>query len=288
MSESMEFRDAEAQAAHAAIKRAVWKASVWCWPACIVTFFLFFGVVAGFIPPPQEDWSAQRVAEFYAADRTGIRIGLIGALFASALMLPWFNVVSREMRRIEGRGALLAPLQFGAAVILIAFVQIICLLWLLASFRPESDPDVVRAANDYGWLVWTILIPTYSMQFVCMAIAGFMDGRRVVLWPRWAAYGNLWVAFLGAGGCLSVFFKNGPFSWNGIVGWWIPTVVFAIGMTVNTWLLLRYARLSVAVADEQSVDDRLTRVLGTDDVMDEGLRGGLPGREGAVHLGLER
>ena len=42
-------------------------------------------------------------------------------------------------------------------------------------------------------------------------------------------YGNLWVAFLGAGGCLSVFFKNGPFSWNGIVGWWIPTVVFGPG-----------------------------------------------------------
>jgi len=246
MSEPMEFRDAEAQAAHATIKRAVWKASVWCWPVCIVTFFLFFGVVAGFIPPPQEDWSAQRIAEFYADNRTAIRIGLIGALFSSALMLPWFAVVSHEIRRIEGPGSILAPLQFGGAVILIAFFQIICLLWLLGSFRPEASADVIRATSDYGWLVWTTLIPTYMIQFICMAVAGFMDGRRKVLWPRWAAWANLWVAVTGAGGFMAVFFKDGPFSWNGLIGWWIPTVVFAVGMTMNTWLLLRYARDEVA------------------------------------------
>lgn len=220
-------------------RRRVWLACIWAWPVCVITFGLAFAIVAGFIPPPREAWSAIEVANFYEQNRTAIRCGLIGAMFASALLLPFFAVVSAEMKKIEGPNALLAPIQFGGAIILTAFFQIICLFWLLASFRPESSPELVRAFNDYGWLVWTTLIPTYSLQFICMAVAGFADRRHQPTWPRWAAYTNLWVAVTGAGGVLAVFMKTGPFSWNGIVGFWIPTVVFAAGMTMNAWLLSR-------------------------------------------------
>jgi hypothetical protein len=52
---------------------------------------------------------------------------------------------------------------------------------------------------------------------------------------------NIWVAVIGAGGVLAVDFKSGPFSWNGIIGIWLPVALFAVGMTVNTWLLQRRA-----------------------------------------------
>jgi hypothetical protein len=222
-------------------RRRIWMACIWSWPVCAITFGIFFVVVAGFLPPPLESASAADIAAFYDANRTAIRAGLIGAMFASSLLLPYFAVVSAEMRKIEGRNALLAPIQFGGAVILTAFFQIICLFWLLASFRPEVSPEIIRAFNDYGWLVWTMLIPTYSMQFVCMAIAGFIDSRPRPIWPRWAAYMNIWVAVIGAGGVLAVYFKSGPFSWNGIIGIWLPVALFVIGMTVNTWLLHKRA-----------------------------------------------
>jgi hypothetical protein len=219
----------------------IWMACIWSWPVCAVLFGISFVVVAGFLPPVLESASAADVAAFYDANRTAIRAGLIGAMFASALLLPYFAVVSAEMRKIEGRNPLLAPVQYGGAVVLTTFFQIICLLWLLASFRPEISPEIIRAANDYGWLVWTMLIPTYSLQFVCMAIAGFIDHRPHPIWPRWAAYLNIWVAVIGAGGVLAVYLKTGPFSWNGIIGIWLPLVLFVIGMTVNMWLLHRRA-----------------------------------------------
>jgi hypothetical protein len=53
---------------------------------------------------------------------------------------------------------------------------------------------------------------------------------------------NLWVAFLGAGGVLAVFFKTGPFSWNGIMGYWIPVIAFAAGTTMTMVLLLQRMR----------------------------------------------
>jgi hypothetical protein len=229
-------------AVSAATKRQIWQACVWSWPVCVVTFGFFFTIVAGFIPPPHENWTAHRIAEFYASNRSGIRVGLIGAMFASALMIPFFRVITNEMRKIEGDFSLLAPVQWGGAVILVCFFQIICLGWLLSSFRPDAGSDVIRLTNDYGWLVWTMLIPTYSLQFICMAVAGFVDRRPHPLWPRWAAYVNLFVAFTGAGGVLAVFLKKGPFSWNGLIGFWIPVTVFAAGMTMTMVLMLRRGR----------------------------------------------
>jgi hypothetical protein len=234
------------------IKRHIWSAALWCWPVCLLGFGFFFVVIAGFVPPPRESWSAQQIADFYAADRTGIRVGILGAMFFSALMVPFFAVVSAEIRKIEGRLSLLAPTQFGGAVILVTFFQFICLFWLLSSFRPENDPQIIRLTNDFCWLVWTILIPTYSLQFVCIAIAGFLDTRPAPALPRWSAYMNLWVAITGAGGVLAVFFKTGPFSWNGIIGFWIPVIAFMVGMSVNMWLLLkrtRYERQPQRVAE---------------------------------------
>jgi hypothetical protein len=239
---SVTFPDSELRASNDLFRHRLWLACIWAWPLCIVTFGLSFVVVAGFLPPPLESASAADIAAFYEANRTSIRAGLIGAMFASALLLPFFTVVSAEMRKIEGRNPLLAPIQFGGAVILTAFFQIICLFWLLASFRPEVSPDIIRAFNDYGWLVWTMLIPTYSLQFICMGVAGFMDTRDNPIWPRWSAYLNIWVAIIGAGGVLAVYMKTGPFSWNGIIGIWLPVAFFVIGMSVNAWLLWRRAR----------------------------------------------
>jgi hypothetical protein len=244
--DSIEEYDAERRARHMAFRARVRKWSLWSWPVCIVGFGIGFVVIAGFVPPPGESWSSQHIASFYAANRTAIRGGLIIAMFFSVLLLPFFAAISGEMRKIEGPGALLAPIQFGGAIVLVTFFQIICLLWLEASFRPEIDAQIIRAQNDYGWLVWTILIPTYMVQFLCMAVAGFMDYRRDPVWPRWAAWANVWVAVTGAGGVLAIFFKTGPFSWNGIMGFWIPLIVFALGMSMNMVLILRRDRRRAA------------------------------------------
>ena len=56
---------------HDVYRRRIWLACIWAWPVCLLTFGFFFVVVAGFIPPPGESWSAAHIAEFYANNRTG-------------------------------------------------------------------------------------------------------------------------------------------------------------------------------------------------------------------------
>jgi len=226
------------------IRRRIWLACVWSWPVAIVGFGIPFVFLAGFIPPPSPSWSAEELASFFADNLTGIRVGILCAMFSSALLLPFYAVVSAEIKKIEGEPGLLSSIQWGGAIVLVTFFQMIALAWITASYRQDVSPEITRTLNDYCWFVWSTLIPTYMFQYACMAVAGFIDRRPDPLWPRWAAYMNLWVAITGAGGVLAVFFKTGPFAWNGLVGFWIPVVLFGAGMSVNTWLLIRHERRS--------------------------------------------
>jgi hypothetical protein len=228
-------------------KRRVSVVAIWSWPVCVVVFGVAFLFIVGFVPPPSPALSAQQIGDVFATNRTGIRIGVLVAMFASALLLPFLTAVSSEIKRIEGRLGLLAPIQFGGAIILGMAFQIICLAWLTASYRPEISPEITRAFNDYTWFVWSTLIPTGMIQFICMAVAGFMDIRERPTWPRWAAYLNLWVAFAYAGGVLAVFVKTGPFAWNGVVGYWIPVILFVIGLSATSWLLHRRSRFEARI-----------------------------------------
>jgi hypothetical protein len=231
-----------------AVRHRIRLCCIWAWVPAIVLFGVGFVLIAGMVPPTGESWTSNRVVEFYGENRNAIRVGLILSMFATALLLPVYSAISEQLRQIEGQGSMLAPIQWGGAVILVAFFQIICLLWLLASFRTDTDPDVVRAATDYGWLVWTILIPTLSLQWICMAIATFVDPREDAVWPRWAGYVFIWVALTNAGGICAVFLKTGPFSWNGLIGWWLPTISFALVMTMNMCLMRNHAIRERALA----------------------------------------
>jgi hypothetical protein len=217
----------------------VLKAGVWSGPVFLVLYAIFFWGVAGFIPPPGPHHSTAWVAQFFDEHRTAIRVGQLGGLVSSTLLLAFFGVISLEIARIERRAPLLAMVQFAGAVLLIVFFAVCSMLWVAATFRPELGAASVRMLNDVGWLMFVMVFPAYVLQMFCMAIAGFIDRSPTPTWPRWAAYFNLWVGCAGAGGGLAVFFKTGPFAWNGLIGFYVPIAVFAVWLCVTTVLLLR-------------------------------------------------
>lgn len=60
--------------------------------------------------------------------------------------------------------------------------------------------------------------------------------------PRWAAYVNLWAVLLFAPGQMVMFFKDGPFSWHGVVAMWIPFVAFFVWIAAMSFLMIRIAQ----------------------------------------------
>lgn len=228
------------------VKQRVWTAAIWSWPVCLIGVALSFILIGGFVPPPHPSWTAQEIGDFFLSDATNKRIGAIGFLYFSGLTIFFYSVISEEIKKIEGEPALLARVQMGSAVILVTVFQFIGMNWLLCTYRPEISAEIIRALNDYCWFMWSMFIPTYMIQYICLAIAGFADERPNPTWPRWAAYMNLWIAVIGAGGFFAVFFKDGPFAWNGVIGFWIPVAIYAIGNCINSALMLKRHKLERA------------------------------------------
>jgi hypothetical protein len=231
-------------------------ACVWAGPAFIVTYLIAFWAIAGFIPPPSPHWTAAHVSSFFAAHHTSIRIGMVIGMMSATLLFGFFAIISVQIARSEDRRApVLAMMQFGAAVLLLVFFAVCGMLWIVASFRSDLAPSTVRAFNDAAWLMFVMVFPGYTLQMICQAIAGFIDRSPHPTWPRWAAYFNLWTAFSGMGGGIAVFFKHGPFAWNGLIGFYVPITVFCVWLVVTTYLL-RAAIIRQAAAPEEPHAER--------------------------------
>lgn len=210
---------------------------VWMGPVFLVTYGIAFWGIAQYIPPHPPSLGAEQVAWFYAEFTNRIRIGQVLGLIFCVLLFPWFAIISAQMARIEGRFPVLAIMQFGGATLLIVFFQICGMLWIIAAWRQELDPAIVRLIHEGSWLMFVMIFPAYTMQLFSIAIAGFMDKSEHPMWPRWACYFNMWVGLAGMGGGLATFFKTGPFAWNGLIGFYIPVAMFTLWLFINSWLM---------------------------------------------------
>lgn len=226
---------------------------VWCGPAAAVLYLVFFAGIAHFIPPPSPHWTQAHVAAFFAGHRTGIRIGQIGGIVASMLFFPFFAAIAQQIARIEGRRPLLAVMELAGGLMLVVWFGVCSMLWIVATFRADLSPNTVRMLNDLAWLVFVMMFPEYVMQMLAIGVAGLRDRSPRPLWPRWAAYFNMWIAFSGIGGGLAVFFKRGPFAWNGLIGFWLPICMFAVWLAITTYLL--HTGILRQAAEEAAADE---------------------------------
>jgi len=211
------------------------KLQTWCaWSILpFIGIYLFgFGYVAGFVPPPSPAMSAADLTAFYAQHRQSIETGQFIGLMASGFMLTWPAAVSAQMAQAEdGAFPWLAVMQYTAAALLCLLFMICGLIWSIAAYRPDINPDTLRMLNDAGWLIFVMAYPEYAVQLLCIGIAGLQDKRAQPFLPRAACYATLVEAVLGGGGVFAIFVNGGALAWNGIIGFWLPIVSFC------TWLI---------------------------------------------------
>lgn len=220
------------------MKRHVHLATVWSGPAFFVLYLIAFGIIAGYLPPPAPSLSTEEVVQLFDEEGGRIRLGLILGMIFATLLFPFFGAISIQIARIEGTRMVLSMLQFGAGVLLIVFFFICHMLWISMTFRDTYDDSAMRQVNDLSWLTFVMVFPTYVLQMICIATASFMDTTEKIL-PRWYGYFCLWVGIAGCGGAIAVYFKTGPLAWNGVIGFWIPIVMFAVWLCLSVYVLLR-------------------------------------------------
>ena len=211
----------------------------WSGALFLFVFFTGWGVLGGYLPPPSPLAGAQEIQDFYGANTNMLRSGLVLVQFACIFYFPWVAVISVQLRRIEGASPVCTYTQLLGGLFGVVAIFLPYFVWVTAAFRPDRDPNLLLLLNDIGWLMFTMTFAPFVAQNVAIAAAILSDKGAKPLFPRWAAYSTLWVALTFVPAGFILFFKSGPFAWDGLIGFWVPLTAFGIWTIVMIALVLK-------------------------------------------------
>jgi len=206
--------------------------------AGIVILLVGFWPLAGLLPVPDPNDSAEQIAEFYRTGTTQLRVGLFVTLIGMGGYGPLCVAITRRMSRMSPRQSALAYLQLSAGTVGWVFLYLPILIMSATAYRPQRAPEVTQAMHDIAWFVLVMDFVPFCVQYIAIAVAVFSDRARVPVFPRWVAYLNLWVVLLFIPTGVITFFKTGPFTYGGILGFYIPLAVFAVWLVAMPYAVL--------------------------------------------------
>ncbi|MDX8152978.1 hypothetical protein SK069_15370 [Patulibacter brassicae] len=199
--------------------------------------------VAGFarmIPVNDPQASVATVVASYAEHKTGVLVGMSLLMFGASLMIVWGAAVAVQTRRAAPQHPILFHIQIAAAGTACMNGILLCLVGGLAAFRVGSVPgEVTQMLNDLFWLLWVLPGATFEIWCVAAGLAILADRRAQPVFPRWSGYFSFLVAFSFLPGFTGLLFQSGPFAYNGLNPWWIPTIMFFLWVMAMTPLTVR-------------------------------------------------
>lgn len=214
----------------------------WCSLIYLVLLGAGFWFFPNFIPPHSPGMSPEEVQAIFQKDFVGIRIGMVINMFGAMLVMPFFIAIAMELKEIEGGPGMLTMWQImgGLSTAILTFYP--AMWWLLASFRPATQsPEILQLLNDAAWLQFVGGVTIFLPSMITVAIGAFMDKREEPALPRWLGYLSIWGIILFLPSQLIFFFHDGPFAYNGILSFWMPTAILMGWWLVMGWMIRKSA-----------------------------------------------
>lgn len=208
----------------------------------LLVVLLFGGLIAsGWMPPLAPSESAAEITARYTEHTNGIRLGAVMMLWGAGATVPIGCLIAAHIKKIEGDFSPLTYIQVvGCAGGLVA-ITLPVMFFGVAAFRPERGADLTLLVNDLAWVPFIINGVPAILQAVSWGIAILSDRRDAPTFPRWLAYFNFWAAFSFLPAFLLLFFKTGPFAWNGLLSFWLAATLFGGWFLVASVMLIRAA-----------------------------------------------
>lgn len=229
---------------------------------CINTIWVFvptlaIGIflIAGFLPPPSPNLSPSEVAQIFSPDNVMMRTGVMLALLGSCLFAFPMMAIGAQLRRIEGPNHTLSDLNNILAGVVCVTNFLPCVIWLAIAYRSNISPDVIAVFNDLAWFMFIggifAQIPLNIVQGVCI----LNDRSGLDIYPRWLGFWNILLVLTFIPDVLLPFFRTGPFTYNGALGFWVPATGYFI------WLWLNYGYTLRAIRRQRAAGSPLEHVL---------------------------
>lgn len=209
-------------------------------PVIMLTTLIGLFLLPGWLPPPAPTLPPDALVAMFSGN-TRMRIGLELLMLSSPLFVGISVVIAAQLRRIEGPSHVMADLQLMASVLGVVAVELPAFCWLSISYRPTTPVDVIIVFNDLSWFMIIGGVGTVIVQNLAVGICILNDHTGHHIYPRWLGFWSIWLALADLPGALIPFFKTGPFTWTGLLGFWVVVTAFF------TWLVLFYVFTVIAV-----------------------------------------
>jgi MFS family permease len=230
-------------------------AIVW-WALIFTTIYgLALGFMLHMIGPPSATLTADQVKDFYLTNQTSIRWGATIASWTSMFMAPLWGVIAAQIWRQEkGRTPIWTLMAGVNGPMMGLFLALPPLFWGVAAFSPDRPAEVTAAIHELGLLTLTTTDQVYIFNYVAVVVIALLpQAAKYSPFPRWYGYFTAFWALAFEVGAFAFNFRSGPFSWNGIIVFWMPLTGFGLWILVTSVLLIK--ALKQQLNDKASVED---------------------------------
>ncbi|NMO91580.1 hypothetical protein [Actinomycetospora sp. TBRC 11914] len=211
-------------------------------PTMTVLFLVGWFACLKWIPAPSPMMTPDAVAAMFVEHRVSFQLGFVCMIIAAALMGPWAVSMAMWTRKTEARFPVLTYTQLVAVAASVCIFVIVYIPWGVAAFDAGSLPaPIIQALNHLGWFFFLFDVAPFSVWLAALGVGILWNPGEHRLLPRWAGWYTLVESFAIAPAIMILFFKNGPFAYNGFLALWWPFgtfFVWVVLMTVLTWKAL--------------------------------------------------
>ncbi len=219
------------------------RASAWCGLVYLLVFGTGWVFVARFFPPIPPSANPGQVAAQFQQHHGMLMLAAVLMMCSTFVLFPVSALLILIARAIERQIGMVTVMMALTVATYLVFNFYTPFSFAMAAFRPDRDTEIVQYASDYGFLQFMGGIPMFLMVWVLSAYAILvLNPRENPIVPRWFGYLNLWIAILYLPELLVFFFHSGPFAWNGIVGFWIPAVLFIVYFAATPVIMVPLVR----------------------------------------------
>ncbi|MFT3666922.1 hypothetical protein [Piscinibacter sp.] len=203
-------------------------------------YFAAFIWMLGFLPIPQADLPAEQVAELYAHANLRFRLGVMVMIVCGGFYLPWALVVAVQMARIERNRSIWTWMQVLASFAGAWIFALPPVLWGAAAYNVQRDPALTLLMHELAWLMFITPASFFPFQLIPVGIVSLSRHNVApdTAFPRWLGWMNVMAGLITSEGFVAQVFNRGPFSWAGVVPFYLPAIIFGIWMitmAVSMW-----------------------------------------------------
>ncbi|KAL4809780.1 hypothetical protein BDV18DRAFT_156165 [Aspergillus unguis] len=212
--------------------------AAWSGVAFIVLYPIFWLIMGKMQPPVPYSLPPDQMADYYLSNRDRIMYGMAFSAVVGGTWLTFTAQLAIVLQRIEGEGAVFTLISILGGVLAGWALIFTPVTWMMPAMRMDGDPQVIRAFNDYAYLLFNGTFVISTLQAVAHGVVGLCDKSPTKVFPRWSC----WVAIVAGVGFAFVgptpFVSSGAFALEGWFAGWFPGTGYFIWTAVSTYYMI--------------------------------------------------